>query len=171
MMGTYERQSQVKIYFFLSEIKGKRKILMRKTEFLAAEVKNNLYHEIRFEPIRDSKGKLYYFALSSPEATSETGISAWMNDKNIYRHGNYVFDGRERRGDLVFRVYSQHNLISSLWRVLRRHAGILAYKPIFYSVIVIFESLFFLVFYLLICLSLYFICPHEKIGTQTFFNI
>lgn len=155
MLGNYDRQSEAKIYFFLWEVKGKRKIWKRQVEFLTSEVKNNLYHEIKFEPIRDSKGKVYYFALSSPESTPETAISAWMNDKNIYRHGNYIFDGQEKRGDLVFRTYSRHNLISSLSRILRRHSGILASKSIFYSVIIIFECLSFLMFYLLIR----FFCP------------
>lgn len=159
MMGTYDRQSQVKIHFFLWEKKGKKLTLVRQGEFSAAEVKNNLYHEIKFEPIRDSKGKVYYFALSSPESTPETAISAWMNDKNIYRHGNYIFDGQEKRGDLVFRTYSRHNLISSLSRILRRHSGILASKSIFYSAIIIFECLSFLVFYLLLRLFLSLLRP------------
>ena len=141
MMGTYGRQPQETLFFYLWEISGQRKILRRQVKFLASTVKNNLYQPIRFNPLRDSKGKVFYFALSSPEATEETGLSAWMNERNIYRHGNYIFDGRPSRGDLVFRTYSRNNLISALWRVTRRYSSILGNKYIFYAVVASFEIL------------------------------
>ncbi|MCX7973444.1 MAG: hypothetical protein N3B16_02975 [Candidatus Aminicenantes bacterium] len=157
MFGTYNRTNELKIYFQLWEIRGKRKILVRQSEFRATEVKNNLYHKIKFNPISQSKGKLYYFSLSSPDSSPETGISAWMNERNIYRHGNYVFDGREKRGDLVFRTYSYHNLVSCLWRITRHYPGFLGSKLFFYFVLTFFEAISLFMFYFLLHQFLFFL--------------
>jgi hypothetical protein len=162
MMGTYGRKSEEKIFFFLYELRGKKQLLLRQEEFPASQVKNNLYHEIRFRPVSESKKKTFYFFLTSPEATPETAISAWMNNKNIYRHGNYVFDGRPQRGDLVFRTYSQHNLFNSLGRVVRKYPGFMNNKYLFFLAVAFFELISLAMFLLLLELLLDLIQPESK---------
>lgn len=162
MMGTYDRKSEDKIFFSLYELRGKKQLLLRQEEFLASRVKNNLYHEIRFRPVSKSKKKTFYFFLTSPGATPETAISAWMNKKNIYRHGNYVFDGHPQRGDLVFRTYSQHNLFNSLGRVVRKNPGFMKNKYLFFSGVAFFELISLAMLLLLLDFLLDLIQPEPK---------
>lgn len=162
MMGTYDRKSEDKIFFYLYELRGKKKVLLRQEEFPASTVKNNLYHEIRFKPVPEAKKKTFYFFLTSPEATSETAISAWMNSRDIYRHGNYVFDGRPQRGDLVFRTYSKHNLFNSLGRVVRKYPGFMNNKYLFFLAAILFELISLAMFLFLLELLLVTLQPgHE----------
>jgi len=121
MLGTFGRENDKDVIFELG-IPDKRRILRK--VFNAAEVKNNLYHSIRFAPRKNSKGKRYYFALSSPESTLDNSICAWMNTKDIYPEGEYFFNNRPQEGDLVFRTYSLQPVSAVLLKINENYPGI-----------------------------------------------
>jgi len=134
MLGTFGRENDKNVIFELG-IPDQRRILRK--VFNASEVENNLYHPIKFAPQKDSKGKKYYFALSSPESTLNNSICAWMNTKDIYEDGQYFFNHRIPGGDLVFRTYTLQPVSAVLGKINRNYPGIWG-SPVFLILTVIF---------------------------------
>lgn len=139
MLGTHGQTNSGPVTFRLWELGSPRKQKIN-TTFEASEVKNNRYHSLRFKPIRDSQDKAYYFLLTAPNATVENSISAWMNDKNIYREGEYWYQNQKSEGDLVFRVYSKRPIAAELGRIVRNYEGIFGSKAVLIFAIVLFET-------------------------------
>jgi len=137
LMGTHERVNDREITFTLRERKPKNRIL-RRTTFNAAEVIDNRYHPVRFDPVRDSKGKEYYFLFNSPESTPDNSVCIWMNEDNIYPDGQYRYRHDPQMGDLVFRVYSRRPISKELARVVRHYSGVFGSVAVLIGVIVIF---------------------------------
>jgi len=138
MLGTFDRKNDRDVIFELG-IPGKRAVLQE--TFNASDVKNNLYHSIRFSPQKKSKGKTYYFSLSSPESTLRNSICAWMNSRDIYRKGEYFLNGRAQGGDLVFRAYSLQPVSAVLGKLNRKYPGVLG-SPV---VLILFLALFLII--------------------------
>ena len=129
MLGTHDRLNDKDVVFELWEVDAEW-TLVAKQEFNASSVKNNLYHPVTFEPIKKSEDKKYCFYLYSPESTYQNSISAWMNDKDIYRFGDYIFRNVTSRGDLVFRVYSRRPIFKEVGRIVRNYSGIFGKKSV-----------------------------------------
>lgn len=137
-MGTFGRENYQNVIFELG-IPNKKVILQE--VFNASEVKNNLYHSIDFTPQKKSKGKTYYFSLSSPESTLRNSICAWMNSRDIYRKGEYFLNGRAQGGDLVFRAYSLQPVSAVLGKLNRKYPGVLGSRV----VLILFLALFLII--------------------------
>jgi hypothetical protein len=139
MLGTHGRLNSGPVTFRLWELSSPRKQKLNFT-FDASEVRNNLYHTLKFDPIRDSRDKAYYFLLTAPNASEGNSISAWMNNQNIYREGSYWFQNQESEGDLVFRVYTKRPIAQELGRIVRNYSGIFASKTALIFAIFFFET-------------------------------
>jgi len=143
MLGTHDRINDRNVIFELWEMDPK-KTPVAQSVFNASSVRNSLFHPIKFRSIKDSKDKKYYFLLHSPDSTFENSISVWMNQRDIYRYGDYLFRNTISRGDLVFRVYSKRPIYTELGRIVRNYSGIFGSKPF-----LIFAILFFVVIQIL----------------------
>lgn len=137
-MATLGRENDKNIYFRLWEQNPKRK-LAAEIEFNASEVKDNAYKPIKFKPIRHSEGKKYAFIFSSPGSNPDNSISVWMNEKNIYREGDFLFNNTPSHGDLIFRVYSKRPIFTELGRIVRNYSGIFGSKFFLILSILFFE--------------------------------
>ena len=149
MLGTYTRTNNQDILFQLREINSNGEVLVQKT-FNASEVQDNLFHPIQFRPIRESKGKKYYFTLSSPLSSRQNSICAWINMDNIYPLGEYFFNGSRKKGDLVFRAYSKRPVITELDRIVRNYPGIFGKRWFLVAAIIFFEVVQLLVLVMVI---------------------
>jgi hypothetical protein len=118
---TYQRKNDRDIIFRLFQLKPRR-MLVEKV-FNASSLKDNLYQPIRFKPQKNVKGKKLFFELLSPAGTLDNCVAIWMNHKNIYREGEYLFKRSPEKGDLVFRVYSRRPIVTELGRVLKSGRG------------------------------------------------
>ena len=143
MLGTHDRINDRDVIFELWEM-DPEKTLVARNVFNASSVRNNLFHSIRFRPVRKSKDKEYYFLLHSPDSFFENSISAWINQRDIYRYGDYLFRNVISRGDLVFRIYSKRPICTELGRVVRNYSGIFGSKAF-----LIFSIVFFVVIQIL----------------------
>jgi len=149
MLGTYAKRNNKDVIFLLRELNSKGEVLVQKT-FNALEVQDNLFHPIQFRPVRESKGKKYYFELRSPLSSPQNSICAWMNMDNIYPLGEYFFKGSRKRGDLVFRAYSKRPIIAELDRIVRNYPGIFGKRWFLVAAIVFFEVVQLLVLLIII---------------------
>lgn len=121
MVGTFGRENDGDVIFELGVSKEKA---VEKKVFNASQVKNNRYHSIVFSSQKNSRGKQYYFTLSSPESTPDNSICAWMNAGDIYPEGEYFLNDQVRGGDLVFRAYSSQRVSAVLSEMAKNRPGI-----------------------------------------------
>ncbi len=121
MLGTFDRENDKDVIFELG--RPDEEVILQKV-FNASEVKNNLYHSIKFAPQKNSRGKEYYFALHSPESTMDNSICAWMNTQDVYPEGEYFFNSRAPGGDLTFRVYSLQPVSEVLKQINQKYPGL-----------------------------------------------
>lgn len=118
---TYQRKNDRDIIFRLFQLKPRR-MLVEKI-FNASSLIDNLYQPIRFKPQKNVKGKKLFFELLSPAGTLDNCVAIWMNHKNIYREGEYLFRRSPQKGDLVFRVYSRRPVMTELGRIVKSTRG------------------------------------------------
>ncbi len=138
-MGTYGRKNEAAVFFRLWEEKPERR-LVRETVFSSAGVKNNLFHPVRFKPVRGSLGKKYYFVFSSAESTYGNSLSIWMNPHDIYPDGEYFFRHEPRDGDLMFRVYSRQTVAGEMGRIVRKQGGLFGSRALLAAAAVLFTA-------------------------------
>ncbi|HHE76834.1 MAG TPA: hypothetical protein ENL27_02540 [Candidatus Parcubacteria bacterium] len=149
MMGTYDRENNKDIEFSLWSLAPQKKLL-RKIKFNASTVKNNLFHKFSFPPVRQSKEKKFCFQLSSPGSTPENSICVWLNRKNIYPQGEFLYNEHQQPADVVFRSYAQRPIIAELRTIISKNRGIMGQLWFFVTILVIFEVLQVAVFILLL---------------------
>ena len=68
----------------------------------AAEIANNQWHEISFEPLPGSKGKHYRITLVSPEAEPGNAFGVWRSEKDVYPDGTALINNHPVSADLMF---------------------------------------------------------------------
>ncbi len=68
----------------------------------AAEIANNQWHEISFEPLPDSKGKHYRITLASPDAEPGNAFGVWHTGKDTYPDGAASINNDPIQADWVF---------------------------------------------------------------------
>jgi len=145
MLGTHGRKNDKDVIFELREIQPDNKLIAR-TIFNASSVKNNLYHPFVFKPAKNSQRRTYYFLFCSPESTPENSICIWMNNRNIYKKGDFLFNHHPERGDLIFRVYSKRPIFTEFRRIVRNYSGIFGNVAFLLVVIAFFEAVQILMF-------------------------
>ena len=69
------------------------------------DLKENAFHIVRFEPVVDSRGKLYSFTLSSPDASRGNAVTPWICLDDGYLEGYRLEGGQPAVRDLVFTAY------------------------------------------------------------------
>lgn len=145
MLGTHGRENDRDVVFELRETQPDNKLITR-TIFNASSVKNNLYRSFVFKRIKNSQRRTYYFLFLSPESTLENSICIWMNKRNIYKKGDFLFNHHPQRGDLIFRVYSRRPVFTELRRIVRNYSGIFGNVTFLLLAIVFFEAAQILMF-------------------------
>jgi hypothetical protein len=145
MLGTHGRKNDRDVIFELREIQPDNRLITT-TVINASSVKNNLYHPFAFKPVKNSERKVFYFFFFSPESTQENSICIWMNNRNIYKKGDFLFNHHPERSDLIFRVYSRRPVFSELRRVVRNYSGIFGNVTFLLLAIVFFEAAQILMF-------------------------
>lgn len=53
----------------------------------ASKFGDNQFYNFLFKPIADSKGKMYFFVVDSPESIKGNAIAIDLNNKDMYNHG------------------------------------------------------------------------------------
>jgi len=76
----------------------------------ARSIRDNQYYGFFFDEIRDSKGKIYYFFLQSPNSTEGNAISAWYSSADVYGEGSAYVGHKPIAGDLCFKTYCRRAL-------------------------------------------------------------
>lgn len=69
------------------------------------KIKNNKFCLFSFDPIKDSKGRSFYFFIDSPNSTPGNAITIWYNKKDAYSDGQAYENGLPLSGDLAFRAH------------------------------------------------------------------
>jgi hypothetical protein len=82
-----------------------------------AKVRDNLFTPVEFKPIKKSRGKVWTFVLSAPDAGPNEGPSLWFNPSDLLPTGMLVIDGRSSPGDGIFRTYSRRTIIAEWERI------------------------------------------------------
>ena len=121
LLATYARKNTHPVIFHLKESPGAADDIAT-IIFSAARVKDNAFHQFKFAPIPDSKGKSYFFALESPQSVPGDAITIWHEPEDIYDEGAMYVNGQPTNGDLAFRAYygGLGDVISSVPRGLGR---------------------------------------------------
>jgi hypothetical protein len=65
---------------------------------------DNAFHRFDFEPIADSRGKMYYIEVSS-SGTNPNSITAWKSSHDVYPLGKLYINGKENTGDLAIALF------------------------------------------------------------------
>ncbi|MGY4758609.1 hypothetical protein ACVNS2_03035 [Paenibacillus caseinilyticus] len=82
--------------------------------FKADSVKDNEYYDLRFPPIKHSKGKNYYIYIMSLNSPTGKAITTYMNENNVYEKGTLMINGQESTGDLMFRVIYNKTILAKI---------------------------------------------------------
>jgi len=64
----------------------------------------NAFYSFNFNPIENSKGKIYYLEVKS-NGTSKNSITAWKSSKDVYQLGKLYKNDKEETGDLSIALF------------------------------------------------------------------
>jgi hypothetical protein len=78
--------------------------VVRQGELPVARVLSSSSYTVEFEPIEDSKDAVYRFDLTSSRSEPAIGIAVWATKGDRYPDGVMQINGRDRWGDLAFKV-------------------------------------------------------------------
>jgi len=101
MMSTYNRVNKGIVTFHL-RARGSKRDLVR-IPFPARQLRNNSFKRFGFPPIKNAKGKWFYFFFTSPQPTRNQGVTALANKTNP-GPGSLTVNHRRLAGSLVFRA-------------------------------------------------------------------
>lgn len=104
MFATFARKNNPDIIFHLKESPEAKQDIFTKT-FNASELKDNSFFDIKFPPLKNSKGKRYYFEIESPQAKPGDAVTIWASDKPVYSEGELFENGVKSPGALAFKTY------------------------------------------------------------------
>ena len=102
IFATYARQNHGHAIFVLKD--GKGKIIFKQT-FLIDDLIDNAEYIFYFPPIKDSKGKKFYFYIKSLDSKPGNAITVWMSVEDTYKDGYAIKNGKPLEGDLCFKTY------------------------------------------------------------------
>jgi uncharacterized membrane protein YfhO len=78
--------------------------LVRREIISLDQIKDNAFYKFDFDPIKDSKDKLFKIRLTS-DATLGNAATQWVSKENSYDFGDLYNNGREQEGDMIFKSY------------------------------------------------------------------
>jgi hypothetical protein len=109
-LATYNRVNTGYVIIGIKEVGKENYIYSNRVN--VASIKDNDYYHLRFPPIKQSKDKKYYIYIKSESGKPGNAITAYMNEKDDYKSGNMIIDGKNQAGDLVFQVYYNKTFVS-----------------------------------------------------------
>jgi len=103
--ATYGGRAKGKLIFHLrSDITEGKDIVTKELD--AGQLPNNSYWVITFEPVREAKGRSFYFYLESVGAQPGEAATLWYSQQDSYTQGTRTENGTVKEGDLAFRALS-----------------------------------------------------------------
>jgi 4-amino-4-deoxy-L-arabinose transferase-like glycosyltransferase len=105
IIATYSgRNNTHPVIFHLKESADSAEDL-RTVQVNPKEFGDNQFHDFSFEPIANSKGKLFFFSLTSPESVMGDAIAVQVSNQDPYPSGVAYIRGSGRQAiDLAFRA-------------------------------------------------------------------
>jgi len=92
---------------------------LRRVRKLGLSLSDNGFNSFSFEPVAQSKGRKYYFYLTSAQGPGGAA-TALADPADRYKYGTLVLDGVPTRGGLAFRIYNVVNRSEAAGRFLER---------------------------------------------------
>lgn len=108
-LATYARENTGDIIFGLREATSTQETVSITVK--AEAIKDNAYHSFVFDPILESKGKLYVFTVSALESKPGNAITIWYSTDDVYSNGTAQINDKPIEGDLSFRTYYTYTLL------------------------------------------------------------
>lgn len=104
LLATHARNNTEEVMFHLRDARAR---YIAKISINATTVTNNSYYAFSFPQIHDSKNRIFYFFLESPNSTRANAITSLFTPYDSYPDGEIVSVNIEPKpsGDLIFRTY------------------------------------------------------------------
>ena len=103
-MGTWDRVNQCEAVLTLFD-NANEMVAERKLD--CQLIVENAFYSFDFEPIQNSKGKLFYLQISS-NGTTRNSITAWKSANDVYPTGKLYRNGEEETGDLSIALFYEN---------------------------------------------------------------
>lgn len=115
MFATYSRRNNTQpVEFHLREFGLPQDI--RTARVQASELRDNQFHRFEFEPLQDSKGKTYFFFVTSPTSRPGDAVTVDLNTQDPYHLGTaYIGDAGKPTIDVVFETYHTVTAREAVW--------------------------------------------------------
>jgi hypothetical protein len=101
--GTYKRVNTKEVIFHLRSAPSSSTDIYT-INLSADKIRNYDFHRFSFDPIKDSKGRSFYFFIESPNSTPGNAITICYNKEDAYKEGQAYENGLPLTGDLAFRT-------------------------------------------------------------------
>lgn len=79
--------------------------------FSSANIGINFALRMQFAPILQSRGKPYYFEISSPQVASNSALEIRRSEQDVYNKGDAYVNQKKTNSDLAFKVYYKVSLV------------------------------------------------------------
>jgi len=106
--ATFARVNSAPVIFYLKD-NPLADTAIRSITLPGPEIQNDRPTSFVFEPIPNSAGKSFYFAIESPEATPGNAITVYASEYDQYPRGDAYRNTHIVNGDLVFTAYSRES--------------------------------------------------------------
>ncbi|QOS81364.1 hypothetical protein JNUCC31_11265 [Paenibacillus sp. JNUCC31] len=103
--STFNRQNDSETLLSLYEADTNQ--LIRQAKFNNAQAKDNAYSEFSFDPVEDSKGKMYILKITSNTSDRSQAVTFWKDNTSL-ADGNLSFAGKHQEGSLVGKLIYQN---------------------------------------------------------------
>jgi hypothetical protein len=114
--ATYDRRNSSLVIFHLKDSPEASTDLISIT-LSGSDIQNERPTSFVFPPLPDSKGRLFYFYIESPDATPGNAITVYANEFDQYPDGVAYRNGHQVSGDLAFTAFSLDTFtLSGMWR-------------------------------------------------------
>lgn len=130
MFATYSGRSNTQLVeFHLREMSGPSTSSGFASQDLRAayvdprDLRDNQFHRFEFEPIEGSKGKTYFFFVTSPGSLSGDAVTVDLNTQDPYHLGTaYIGDAGKPTIDVVFETYHTVTAREAVWTRVNGYA-------------------------------------------------
>lgn len=101
-LTNFKRSVTSQLHFSLHDASG---VELASETVRGQSITNNSYFAFQFPPIVGSKGNLYSFKITSPDATLGNAFAVFVSTGNIYPAGKCSVNGRPEPKTMLFRLY------------------------------------------------------------------
>lgn len=103
--STFNRQNDSETLLSLYEADTNQ--LIRQVKFNNVQAKDNAYSEFSFDPVENSKDKMYILRISSNTSDPSQAVTFWKDNTSL-ADGNLSFAGQHQEGSLVGKLIYQN---------------------------------------------------------------